>query len=64
MLYEYKITGVKTNLAYLKRIMHVPDFVKGEYNTLFIEKNARMLVRTNIANEELENIAMIAAYMD
>ena len=64
VLYEYKITGVKTNLAYLKRIMHVPDFVKGEYNTLFIEKNARMLVRTNIANEELENIAMIAAYMD
>ena len=28
------------------------------------EKNARMLVRTNTANEELENIAMIAAYMD
>ena len=28
VLYEYKITGVKTNLAYLKRIMHVPDFVK------------------------------------
>ena len=64
VLYEYKITGVKTNLAYLKRIMHVPDFVKGEYNTLFIEKNARMLVRTNTTNEELENIAMIAAYMD
>ena len=64
VLYEYKITGVKTNLAYLKRIMHVPDFVKGEYNPLFIEKNARMLVRTNTANEELENIAMIAAYMD
>ena len=47
VLYESKITGVKTNLAYMKRIMHVPDFVKGEYNTLFIEKNARMLVRTN-----------------
>ena len=64
VLYEYKITGLKTNLTYLKRIMHVPDFVKGEYNTLFIEKNACMLVRTNTANEELENIAMIAAYMD
>ncbi len=64
VLYEYKITGLKTNLAYLKRIMHVPDFVKGEYNTLFIEKNARMLVRNNTHNEELENIAMIAAYMD
>ena len=41
VLYEYKITGLKTNLSYLKRIMHTPDFVKGEYNTLFIEKNSR-----------------------
>ena len=64
VLYEYKITGLKTNLAYLKRIMHVPDFVRGEYNTLFIAKNARMLVRNNGSNEEIENIAMIAAYMD
>lgn len=64
VLYEYKITGLKTNLGYLKRIMYVPDFVRGEYNTLFIEKNARMLVRTNTSNEELENVAMIAAYMD
>ena len=58
------MTQPKTNLAYLKRIMHVPDFVKGEYNTLFIEKNARMLVRSNGSNEEIENVAMIAAYMD
>ena len=28
VLYEYKITGLKTNLSYLKRIMHTPDFVK------------------------------------
>ena len=38
--------------------------IRDRYNTLFIEKNARMLVRPNTANEELENIAMIAAYMD
>ena len=64
VLYEYKITGLKTNLTYLKRIMHNPDFVKGEYNTLFIEKNTRMLQRPNSNNEEIENIAMIAAYID
>ena len=39
--------------------MHTPDFVKGEYNTLFIEKNSRMLLRGNGNNEEIENIAMI-----
>lgn len=64
VLYEYKITGLKTNLSYLKRIMHTPDFVKGEYNTSFIEKNSRMLLRTNGDNEEIENMAMIAAYID
>lgn len=64
VLYEYKITGLKTNLSYLKRIMHVPDFVKGEYNTLFIEKNSRMLLRSNGNNEEIENVAMIASYID
>ena len=64
VLYEYKITGLKTDLSYLKRIMHTPDFVRGEYNTLFIEKNARMLQRSNSNNEEIENLAMIAAYID
>ena len=64
VLYEYKITGLKNNLNYLKRIMHNPDFVHGEYNTLFIQKNARMLVRSNSGNEEFENMAMIAAYID
>ena len=33
--------------------------IKREEKGLFIEKNARMLVRINTANEELENIAMI-----
>lgn len=29
VLFEYKITGVKTNIAYLRRIMDTPDFVTG-----------------------------------
>ena len=44
--------------------MHNPAFVKGDYNTLFIEKNQKMLLRNNGNNEEIENIAMIASYMD
>ena len=64
VLYEYKVTGLKTNLNYLKRIMHNPDFVRGEYNTLFIEKNTKTLLRATGSNEELENVAMITAYID
>lgn len=63
-LYEYRITGLKTNLGYLKRIMHTHDFVAGQYDTLFIEKNASMLQRPIGSNEELENMCMIAAYID
>lgn len=64
VLYEYKLTGLKTNLGYLKRIMHMPDFVRGEYDTLFIEKHERMLLRSSGTNEEFENMALIAAYID
>ena len=64
VLYEYKITGLKTNINYLRRIMYVPDFVKGSYDTSFIAKNARMLIRHNTDNEKLENMALIASYID
>ena len=65
VLYEYKITGMKTNISYLRHIMHVPDFVEGRYNTLFIPKHQDMLRKwAGIKEEETENIAMIAAYID
>ncbi len=42
-LYEYKITGVKTSIRLLVRIMDTPDFKDGKYNTHFIEKNRDFL---------------------
>lgn len=65
VLYEYKITGIKTNLTYLLKIMNTPDFEKGTYDTLFLEKNASYLNNEiNSDEKETENIAVIAAYMD
>ena len=65
VLYEYKITGLKTNIGYLRHIMHVPDFVEGHYNTLFIPKHQDMLKEwAGKKEEDTENIAMIAAYID
>lgn len=65
VLYEYKITGLKTNISYLRHIMNVPDFVEGNYNTLFIPKHQEMLKEwAGKKEEETENIAMIAAYID
>ncbi len=65
VLYEYKIAGVKTNISYLRRIMDVPDFVQGNYTTAFIAKNSELLnPEVNKNNEEIENIALIASYID
>lgn len=65
VLHEFKITGVKHNIAYLRRIMDTPDFVEGHYDTGFIAKNSDFLLQPETdGQEETENIALIAAYID
>lgn len=63
-LYEYKITGVKTSIPFLKRIMDTPDFVNGNYNTHFIEKNSNHLINNDNCDQECEDFAMFIAYLD
>ncbi|HKM92076.1 MAG TPA: acetyl-CoA carboxylase biotin carboxylase subunit [Prolixibacteraceae bacterium] len=63
-LYEYKITGVKTTISYLKRIMETPDFVNGKYNTHFIENNTNNLSKRDDCNLECEDLALFVAYID
>ncbi len=63
-LYEYKIIGLTTNLGYLRRIIDVPDFKKGCYDTSFIEANADRLAARKGYHTDAEDIAVIAAYMD
>jgi acetyl-CoA carboxylase biotin carboxylase subunit len=65
VLHEYKITGIKTNINYLKSIIDVPGFVEGKYNTGFIANHAEELKNGAVSgNEDAENIALIAAYID
>ncbi|MDR1602515.1 MAG: acetyl-CoA carboxylase biotin carboxylase subunit [Tannerella sp.] len=65
VLYEYKITGIKTNINYLKGIIGVPGFIEGKYNTGFIATHAEELKNGTVSeNEDTENIALIAAYID
>lgn len=63
VLYEYKITGIKTNIDYLRRIMDTRDFVKGDYTTHFIDENQERLQNTP-DEDEAEKMAVIAAYID
>jgi acetyl-CoA carboxylase biotin carboxylase subunit len=63
-LYEYKITGVKTSIPFLVKIMDTPDFKKGKYNTNFIEKNRDTLFTSPEIKKRVEDIAMMTVFMD
>lgn len=62
-LYEYKITGVRTSIKYLERIMNNPDFISGKYDTHFIEKNQQQLLEDNSCTQ-IDDMVVIAAYVD
>jgi len=63
-LYEYKITGVKTSINFLEKVMEHPEFVSGNYNTHFIDKNMEDLMRKGEEQGDWESIAAIAAFVD
>lgn len=63
-LYEYKITGVKTSIKFLERIMDTPDFYEGKYDTHFIQNNEEFLLAEDEAKTRFEDLAIVAAFLD
>jgi len=63
-LHSYKITGVKTNLRFLERIMQNSVFKSGKYNTHFIEENKGELLSRTQCNMVCEDVAILAAFID
>lgn len=62
-LYAYKITGVKTSIPFLARIMENDVFKSGNYNTHFIEEHMEFLMDKKPCDEQCQDIALIAAYI-
>jgi acetyl-CoA carboxylase biotin carboxylase subunit len=62
-LYEYKITGVKTSIKMLERVMNNKNFIAGDYDTHFIEKNKEQLM-TSVHDIDISDMAIIATYID
>ncbi len=62
-LYAYKITGIKTSIPFLARVMENEDFINGNYNTHFIEKNHEFLMTRQPCGDKCQDIALIAAYI-
>jgi len=63
-LYEYKITGVKTSIKFLERIMDSEDFRKGDYDTNYIEKNKDILLNSTKCDKVSQDMVIIATYID
>src|SRR5665648_94518 len=63
-LYEYKITGVKTSIKFMERIMDTEDFKSGNYDTNFIEKNKTFLHAESECPSDCEDMVIIAAYIE
>lgn len=63
-LYNYKITGIKTSMHFLERIMETPAFVEGKYNTHFIEENLEFLMDKREYDGDNEDMAIITAFIN
>ncbi len=63
-LYAYKITGIKTSIPFLNKIMDVPDFRKGRYNTHFIQDNEKYLKVKASPSQKVRDVAAITAFVD
>ena len=63
-LHSYKITGVKTNLRFLERIMECGDFKSGKYTTHFIEQHLTELLHNPELDVESEDVAIMAVFID
>ena len=63
-LTEYRITGIKTSIPFLKKIMDTPDFYKGQYDTGFIENNREFLFPEKQSLPLEEDIVLITALIE
>ncbi len=63
-LLAYKITGIRTTIKFLQRIMECPDFQNGKYNTHFVEDHRKELLETERCNLQCEDVAIITAFID
>jgi acetyl-CoA carboxylase biotin carboxylase subunit len=57
---EYRIAGIRTNLAFHQKVASHPDFAAGHYDTSFIEEHERELVDGSIdaADEKVLAVAL------
>jgi acetyl/propionyl-CoA carboxylase alpha subunit len=62
-LAEYRVRGIKTNLAFHRRVLAHPAFRAGDYDTGFIERYKAELLAPPAPSEAVVEVALAAAAM-
>lgn len=63
-LREYEILGIKTNIAFFRRVFEHPDYLDGNFDTEWIDRAlAGGLMRGEEPDAEVERVAAIAALL-
>jgi pyruvate carboxylase len=57
---EYQLTGVRTNIAFLKAVLRHPEFQAGAYDTHFILKHRDALLEAGAGGSDTEALAAAA----
>jgi len=57
---EYVIRGVKTTIPFFKQVMKDPDFLRGQFDTSYIETHLERL-NVSTVNNEMDKVVAIAA---
>lgn len=63
-LSEYQLSGIKTNLAFLKRILQHPDFIAGHLTTTFIDTHQDDLFNKKIEAPEAMGVLALLAHLE
>ncbi len=59
-LREYMISGVKTTIPFLRKVVAHPMFVSGDYDTMFIENHPELMQYTDMEPEALRLSRLVA----
>jgi acetyl/propionyl-CoA carboxylase alpha subunit len=64
-LRDYKLVGIKSNIAFLLNLLESEEYVSGNYHTQFIEKEflGRMSSQKNIPDEDTNAAVALAAVL-
>jgi len=59
---EYVVSGIRTNLSFHERLVEHPEFISGQYDTGFIDRNKEVLLKgTMIPSEKRQLFAAAVA---